>query len=129
MTIRDLATRLDQSLAPDPRRVIIKLFVPGEDAALARSRASGLIERITLLGHDETAALLEETLRGSATGTATSRRPSCTTTTWSATGFRAISTCDRRPVSWSAPTSATSTRWRAPRCAIPRWSPTPTSPA
>ncbi|GAA4205193.1 glycoside hydrolase family 130 protein [Streptosporangium oxazolinicum] len=64
MTVRDLATRLDQSLAPDPRRVIVKLFVPGEDAAVARGRASALIERVTLLGHDETAALLEETLRG-----------------------------------------------------------------
>ncbi|MEV0752424.1 glycosylase [Streptosporangium sp. NPDC050280] len=63
MTIRDLATRLDQTLAPDPRRVIIKLFVPGEDAAVTRSRTSALIDRIALLGHDETAALLEETLR------------------------------------------------------------------
>jgi predicted GH43/DUF377 family glycosyl hydrolase len=63
MTGQDLATRLDVKLAPDPRRVIIKLFVPGEDAALARSRAAGLIDRITLFGEHETAAMLRETLR------------------------------------------------------------------
>ncbi|GAA4229286.1 putative GH43/DUF377 family glycosyl hydrolase [Streptosporangium album] len=63
MTIRDLATRLDLTLAPDPRRVIIKLFVPGEDAALARTRAAALIDRITLLSHDETAGMLRDTLR------------------------------------------------------------------
>ncbi|MEZ0075154.1 glycoside hydrolase family 130 protein [Planotetraspora sp. GP83] len=63
MTAPDLATRLDLSLAPDPRRVIIKLFVPGEDAAVAHTRSVGLIDRIALLDAHETGALLEETLR------------------------------------------------------------------
>ncbi len=63
MTGRDLATRLDLTLSPDPRRVIIKLFVPGEDAALARTRAAALIDRITLLDDHETAGMLRETLR------------------------------------------------------------------
>jgi predicted GH43/DUF377 family glycosyl hydrolase len=60
---QDLAARLDLTLTPDPRRVIIKLFVPGEDAALARSRAGGLIDRIRHLDEDEAGVMLEETLR------------------------------------------------------------------
>ena len=63
MTGGDLATRLGTMLAPDPRRVIVKLFVPGEDAAITRSRAAALIDRILLLNDDETAELLKETLR------------------------------------------------------------------
>ncbi|MEJ3744978.1 glycoside hydrolase family 130 protein [Actinomycetes bacterium KLBMP 9797] len=59
----DLAVRLDASLTPDPRRVIVKLFVPGEDAALVRTRASALIERIAQLGEDETSQLLSQTLK------------------------------------------------------------------
>jgi predicted GH43/DUF377 family glycosyl hydrolase len=59
----DLATRLDLTLTPDPRRVIVKLFVPGEDAALVRTRAHALIDRIAQLGVDETSALLDQTLR------------------------------------------------------------------
>jgi predicted GH43/DUF377 family glycosyl hydrolase len=59
----ELATRLGPTLTPDPRRVIIKLFVPGEDAALTRTRAAALIDRIMLLGHDETTEMLQKTLR------------------------------------------------------------------
>jgi predicted GH43/DUF377 family glycosyl hydrolase len=59
-----LASRLDLTLAPDPRRVIVKLFVPGEDAALVRTRASALIERIADLDDDETSRLLHQTLQG-----------------------------------------------------------------
>ena len=55
--------RLGPTLAPDPRRVVVKLFVPGEDAALVRSRAATLIDRVALLGPEETARLLRETLR------------------------------------------------------------------
>ncbi|MBE1491515.1 glycoside hydrolase family 130 protein [Plantactinospora soyae] len=62
MTGTDLATRLDLALAPDPRRVIVKLFVPGEDAALVRTRASAIIERIASLDADEAGELLRETL-------------------------------------------------------------------
>ena len=60
--VPDLATRLDLTLTPDPRRVIVKLFVPGEDAALVRTRASALIERIAHLDNDETSRLLHQTL-------------------------------------------------------------------
>jgi predicted GH43/DUF377 family glycosyl hydrolase len=63
MTERDLATRLRATLAPDPRRVIVKLFVPGEDAALVRSRASAIIERVAHLDDGETSQLLQQTLR------------------------------------------------------------------
>ena len=52
----DLATRLGHTLTPDPRRVIVKLFVPGEDAVLVRTRAHALIERIAELDDDETDA-------------------------------------------------------------------------
>ncbi|MGP3920476.1 glycoside hydrolase family 130 protein [Nonomuraea sp. 10N515B] len=63
MTTRDLATRLGPTLTPDPRRVIIKLFVPGEDAALTRTRAAALIDRVLLLDHDQTIEMLQRTLR------------------------------------------------------------------
>ncbi|MFC6080635.1 glycoside hydrolase family 130 protein [Sphaerisporangium aureirubrum] len=63
MTGGDLATRLGPTLSPDPRRVIVKLFVPGEDAALTRSRAATLIDRITRLDDDAATLLLQETLR------------------------------------------------------------------
>ncbi len=59
----DLATRLHLTLNPDPRRVIVKLFVPGEDAALVRTRASGLIERVAHLDESETSSLLRQTLQ------------------------------------------------------------------
>jgi predicted GH43/DUF377 family glycosyl hydrolase len=59
---RNLANRLDHTLTPDPRRVIVKLFVPGEDAVLAQTRAHALIERIAELDDDETSALLRQTL-------------------------------------------------------------------
>jgi predicted GH43/DUF377 family glycosyl hydrolase len=63
MTGPDLATRLGPTLVPDPRRVIIKLFVPGEDAALARTRAAAIIERIAHLDEGETNRLLNQTLQ------------------------------------------------------------------
>ncbi|MEV4241834.1 glycoside hydrolase family 130 protein [Streptosporangium canum] len=62
MTAPDLATRLGLTLTPDPRRVIVKLFVPGEDSALVRTRASALIDRIAGLDEHETGELLRETL-------------------------------------------------------------------
>ncbi|MEU8081602.1 glycoside hydrolase family 130 protein [Catellatospora citrea] len=64
MTAAELAVRHDVTLEPDPRRVILKLFVPGEDAALARTRASGLVERITALDDDAAARLLDEVMHG-----------------------------------------------------------------
>ncbi|MDP9795288.1 putative GH43/DUF377 family glycosyl hydrolase [Catenuloplanes nepalensis] len=53
-----LATRLDHTLTPDPRRVVVKLFVPGEDAAVVRTRAQSLIDRIARLGEVESGDLL-----------------------------------------------------------------------
>ncbi|MEU7820584.1 glycoside hydrolase family 130 protein [Catellatospora sp. NPDC049111] len=64
MTPAELAVRHDVTLSPDPRRVIVKLFVPGEDAALARTRASGLVERITALDDRSAAQLLDEVMDG-----------------------------------------------------------------
>ncbi|MEV0425499.1 glycoside hydrolase family 130 protein [Micromonospora sp. NPDC050495] len=56
-----LAARHGTILAPDPRRVVVKLFVPGEDAALVRSRARALIARVAHLDDEETGRLLRET--------------------------------------------------------------------
>jgi predicted GH43/DUF377 family glycosyl hydrolase len=57
-----LATRQGTTLVPDPRRVIAKLFVPGEDSAVARTRAHELVDRIAVLGEAETDRLLQQTL-------------------------------------------------------------------
>ncbi|SCE81998.1 Predicted glycosyl hydrolase, GH43/DUF377 family [Micromonospora coriariae] len=53
--------RQDRILTPDPRRVIVKLFVPGEDAAVVRSRAGALIDRVARLDDEETGRLLRDT--------------------------------------------------------------------
>ena len=45
----ELSSRVDLTMEPNERRVVIKLFVPGEDAQLVHNRASGLIERILQL--------------------------------------------------------------------------------
>ena len=55
-------TRHEIVMQPDDRRVVIKLFVPGEDAQMVQNRASSLIERILQLDEAETARLLEEVL-------------------------------------------------------------------
>jgi predicted GH43/DUF377 family glycosyl hydrolase len=62
MNTQTLITRHDIVMEPDDRRVVIKLFVPGEDAQLVQNRASSLIERILQLDEDETARLLEDVL-------------------------------------------------------------------
>jgi predicted GH43/DUF377 family glycosyl hydrolase len=49
-------------MVADPRRVIVKLFVPGEDAAVVRSRARALIDRVADLGDVETERLLRQTM-------------------------------------------------------------------
>lgn len=63
MTTPDWITRLPLTLSPDSRRVIVKLFVPGEDAAFVHSRAAALAERIARLDERETVCLLDETLQ------------------------------------------------------------------
>ncbi|MEH1166283.1 glycoside hydrolase family 130 protein [Micromonospora sp. CPCC 205539] len=55
-----LAVRPDVTLTPDPRRVIVKLFVPGEDAAVVRTRARALIDRVAHLPDEETDRLLRD---------------------------------------------------------------------
>lgn len=62
MTGPPLARRLDLTLRPDPRRVIVKLFVPGEDAAPVLTRASAIIERITRLDEEEIGDLMHGVL-------------------------------------------------------------------
>jgi predicted GH43/DUF377 family glycosyl hydrolase len=53
----DLAVRTGHRLRHDPRRVIAKLFVPGEEMPTGRSRASEVIARVMALGDAEVAAL------------------------------------------------------------------------
>lgn len=57
-----LSTRQDLILTPDPRRVIVKLFVPGESDTQLRTPTQGLIDRIADLDDDETSHLLQRTL-------------------------------------------------------------------
>src|SRR5262245_15608706 len=57
-----LAERRSLMLTPDPGRVIVKLFVPGEDSAVVRTRAHALIDRIAELPGDEVEQLLDETV-------------------------------------------------------------------
>ncbi|WP_328347870.1 glycoside hydrolase family 130 protein [Micromonospora sp. NBC_00421] len=52
--------RRDLTLRPDPGRVVVRLFVPGEDAAVARTRAQALIDRICRLDAEETDRLLRD---------------------------------------------------------------------
>ncbi|MEH0935456.1 glycoside hydrolase family 130 protein [Micromonospora psammae] len=56
-----LAVRHGTTLTPDARRVIVKLFVPGEDDAVVRNRARALIDRIAHLDDEETGRLLRDT--------------------------------------------------------------------
>src|SRR4051812_24440340 len=53
----DLVVRTAHRLRPEPRRVIAKLFVPGEEMPTGRSRASEVIARVMALGDAEVAAL------------------------------------------------------------------------
>ncbi|MDT5034354.1 MAG: hypothetical protein QOC94_4525, partial [Actinoplanes sp.] len=46
MNTSAVTVRHDLVMEPDDTRVVIKLFVPGEDAQLVQNRASRLIERI-----------------------------------------------------------------------------------
>ncbi|BEL12220.1 glycoside hydrolase family 130 protein [Actinoplanes sichuanensis] len=55
-------TRHNITMAPDGRRVVIKLFVPGEDAHAIHNRASSLIERILQLDEGDINTLLDDVL-------------------------------------------------------------------
>jgi predicted GH43/DUF377 family glycosyl hydrolase len=55
--------RLSPQLGPDPRRVLPRLFVPGQEMLTdGESRAGGVIDRILALSDEEVAATLEATL-------------------------------------------------------------------
>jgi predicted GH43/DUF377 family glycosyl hydrolase len=62
MNTSAVTVRHDLVMEPDDTRVVIKLFVPGEDAQLVQNRASRLIERILHLEEEETVRLLEDVL-------------------------------------------------------------------
>jgi predicted GH43/DUF377 family glycosyl hydrolase len=62
MNISALTLRHDLVMEPDDTRVVIKLFVPGEDAQLVQNRASSLIERILRLDEEEITRLLDDVL-------------------------------------------------------------------
>ncbi|GLY05652.1 glycosidase [Actinoplanes sp. NBRC 101535] len=55
-------TRHTITMAPDGRRVVIKLFVPGEDANSPHNRASCLIERILQLDEADITRMLDDVL-------------------------------------------------------------------
>ena len=57
--VTELAVRSANRLTPDPRRVITKLFVPGEETSHSRSRASGVVARILAMDEAEVAALAD----------------------------------------------------------------------
>jgi predicted GH43/DUF377 family glycosyl hydrolase len=48
-----LARRVEAQLAPDPARVVAKLFLPGEELPLGSSRAGAVIARVLALPEDE----------------------------------------------------------------------------
>ncbi|OJF13051.1 glycoside hydrolase family 130 protein [Couchioplanes caeruleus] len=50
------------TMQPDGRRVVIKLFVPGEDTQVVQTRASRLIERVLQLDEDEIGRLVDDVM-------------------------------------------------------------------
>jgi predicted GH43/DUF377 family glycosyl hydrolase len=62
MNTQTYVTRHEIVMQPDARRVVIKLFVPGEDEQTVHNRASRLIERILQLDEAETGRLLDDVL-------------------------------------------------------------------
>ncbi len=61
---RGLVTRHGTVFAPDPGRVITKLFVPGEETPETRSRAAALIGRVLALPESEVETVLAGVLAG-----------------------------------------------------------------
>lgn len=51
----DMAVRVGPRLDANPRRVIAKLFVPGEETPTSRSRARAVVDRVLALDADEVA--------------------------------------------------------------------------
>jgi predicted GH43/DUF377 family glycosyl hydrolase len=60
---RSLVTRTDIVLRPDPRRVIVKLFLPGQELLIAgESRATAVIRRVLAMSPAQVTATLTATL-------------------------------------------------------------------
>ncbi len=58
-----MVTRTAQRLRPDPRRVVTRLFLPGQEMlGYGQSRAAGVVERILALSDDEVASALDDVL-------------------------------------------------------------------
>ncbi len=58
-------TRLPLRLRPDPRRVVARLFLPGQEMmGNGESRAAGVIERILALSDEDAAKAIDEVLTG-----------------------------------------------------------------
>lgn len=58
-----IAHRVQAGLCPDPARVVARLFLPGEELHLARSRASQVVGRVMSLAEDEVEWLAADLLR------------------------------------------------------------------
>jgi predicted GH43/DUF377 family glycosyl hydrolase len=58
----DLVTRLPLRLSPDPRRVVTKLFVPGDDVPEYGSRAAAVIDRVMAMDEATVETVLAATL-------------------------------------------------------------------
>ena len=60
-----LATRTPLRLRPDPRRVVTRLFLPGQELmGNGESRAAGVVDRILALPDDEATSALDAVLTG-----------------------------------------------------------------
>jgi predicted GH43/DUF377 family glycosyl hydrolase len=59
----DLVTRTALRLRPDPSRVIVKLFVPGDDAPPYGSRAAAVIDRVMAMDETTVETVLAATLK------------------------------------------------------------------
>lgn len=59
----DLVVRTKLRLRPDPRRVITKLFVPGDDAPPYGSRAAAVIDRVMAMDEATVKSVLAATMR------------------------------------------------------------------
>ncbi len=57
-----LARRVDAELLPDPRRVVARLFLPGEELPLGRSRAGAVIARVLALSETEVERVADQLL-------------------------------------------------------------------
>ena len=57
-----LARRVDAELLPDPRRVVARLFLPGEELPLGRSRAGAVIARVLALSETDVERVADQLL-------------------------------------------------------------------